>query len=131
MIDKNVNVKSKINIDDNSKVVYASSFGVGGNNEELRLIVINDKLVNNGDDVELINESDLQIVMNYNTAIKLNQLLNKYISQNKWFGYCFSSWKIKTKDFYIIIEIDDFEMIKVITAYSFNKARREREIERV
>lgn len=83
MIDKNVNVKSKINIDDNSKVVYASSFGVGGNNEELRLIVINDKLVNNGDDVELINESDLQIVMNYNTAIKLNQLLNKYISQNK------------------------------------------------
>ena len=83
MIDKNVNVKSKINIDDNSKVVYASSFGVGGNNEELRLIVINDKLVNNGEDVELINESDLQIVMNYNTAIKLNQLLNKYISQNK------------------------------------------------
>ncbi len=83
MIDKNVDVKSKINIDDNSKVVYASSFGVGGNNEELRLIVINDKLVNNGEDVELINESDLQIVMNYNTAIKLNQLLNKYISQNK------------------------------------------------
>lgn len=83
MIDKNVNVKSKINIDDNSKVVYASSFGVGGNNEELRLIVIKDKLVNNGEDVELINESDLQIVMNYNTAIKLNQLLNKYISQNK------------------------------------------------
>lgn len=83
VIDKNVTVKSKINIDDNSKVVYASSFGVGGNNEELRLIVINDKLVNNGEDVELINESDLQIVMNYNTAIKLNQLLNKYISQNK------------------------------------------------
>lgn len=83
MIDKNVDIKSKINIDDNSKVVYASSFGVGGNNEELRLIVINNKLVNNDDDVELINESDLQIVMNYNTAIKLNKLLNKYISQNK------------------------------------------------
>lgn len=83
MTGKNVDVKSKINIDDNSKVVYASSFGVGGNNEELRLIVINDKLVNNGDDVELINESDLQIVMNYNTAIKLNQLLNKYIRQNR------------------------------------------------
>ena len=38
--------------------------------------------------------------------------------------------KIKTKDFYIIIEIDDFEGIKVITAYSFSKDRREREIER-
>ncbi|MBQ9160159.1 MAG: hypothetical protein IJ122_02395 [Methanobrevibacter sp.] len=83
MIDKNVDIKSKINIDDNSKVVYASSFGVGGNNEELRLIVVNNKLVNDGDDIELINESDLQIVMNYNTAIKLNKLLNKYISQNK------------------------------------------------
>ena len=38
--------------------------------------------------------------------------------------------KIKTKDFYIIIEIDDFEGITVITAYSFSKNRREREIER-
>ncbi|MEE1134316.1 hypothetical protein [uncultured Methanobrevibacter sp.] len=83
MTDKNVDIKSKINIDENSKVVYASSFGVGGNNEELRLIVINNKLVNDGDDVELINESDLQIVMNYNTAIKLNKLLSKYIAQNK------------------------------------------------
>ena len=83
MIDKNVDIKSKINIDDNSKVVHASSFGVGGNNEEIRLIVINNKLVNAGDDIELINESDLQITMNYNTAIKLNKLLNKYIAQNK------------------------------------------------
>ena len=83
MTDKNVDIKSKINIDENSKVVYASSFGVGGNNEELRLIVINNKLVNDGDDVELINESALQIVMNYNTAIKLNKLLSKYIAQNK------------------------------------------------
>ena len=83
MIDKDVDIKSGINIDDDSKVVYASSFGVGGNNEELRLIVINNKLVNDGEEVELINESDLQIVMNYNTAIKLNKLLNKYISKNK------------------------------------------------
>ncbi|MBQ2665879.1 hypothetical protein [Methanobrevibacter sp.] len=83
MTDKNVDIKSKINIGDNSKVVYASSFGVGGNNEELRLLVINNKLVNNGDEVELINESDLQIVMNYSTAVKLNKLLNKYISLNK------------------------------------------------
>lgn len=38
--------------------------------------------------------------------------------------------KLKSKDLYIIIEIDDFERIKVITAYSFSKNRREREIER-
>lgn len=36
----------------------------------------------------------------------------------------------KSKDFYIVIEIDDFERIIVITAYSFSKRRREREIER-
>ena len=41
MIDKNVDIKSKINIDEDSDVIYASSFAVGGNNEELRLIVIN------------------------------------------------------------------------------------------
>lgn len=82
-MDENVSIKSKISIDENSKVVYASSFGVGGNNEELRLIVINNKLVNDGESIELVNESDLQIVMNYKTAIKLNQLLNKYIKQNK------------------------------------------------
>lgn len=83
MNEKDVNIKSKISIDDDSKVVHASSFGVGGNNEEIRLIVINNKLVNDGDDIELINESDLQITMNYNTAIKLNKLLSKHIAQNK------------------------------------------------
>ena len=83
MNDKNVGIKSKINIDEDSEVVYASSFGVGGNNEEIRLIVINNKLVNDGEDIELINESDLQIVMNYSTAIKLNKRLIKYIAQNK------------------------------------------------
>lgn len=38
--------------------------------------------------------------------------------------------KITSKDFYIKIEIDDYEKIKVITTYSFSKSRREREIER-
>ena len=83
VIEENVDIKSKINIKDDSKVVYASSFGVGGNNEELRLIVVNNKLVNDGDDIDLINESDLLIIMNYSTAIKLNKLLNKYIAKNK------------------------------------------------
>ncbi len=83
MSEENVDIKSKINIDEDSEVVYASSFGVGGNNEEIRLIVVNSKLVSEGEDIELINESDLQIVMNYSTAIKLNQLLNKYIAKNR------------------------------------------------
>ncbi|MBQ6098519.1 MAG: hypothetical protein IJL02_01480 [Methanobrevibacter sp.] len=38
--------------------------------------------------------------------------------------------KLKTKDFYIIIEIDDFEKITVKTVYSFSKMRRRRDNER-
>lgn len=36
----------------------------------------------------------------------------------------------KTMDLYIVIEIDDFEKITVITAYSFSSTRRQRENER-
>ena len=33
-------------------------------------------------------------------------------------------------DLYIIIVIDDFDNVEVLTVYSFNKMRRERDIER-
>lgn len=46
------------------------------------------------------------------------------------FKLIYSHEYIKSKDFYIVIEIDEFERITVITAYSFSKRRREREIER-
>lgn len=36
----------------------------------------------------------------------------------------------KNMDLYIIIEIDDYRNIKVITAYTFDKRRRERIVER-
>ena len=38
--------------------------------------------------------------------------------------------KNKNMDLYIIIEIDDYRNIKVITAYVFDKRRRERIVER-
>lgn len=37
--------------------------------------------------------------------------------------------KISTRDLYIIIEIDEFERVSIITIYSFDKRRREREKE--
>lgn len=37
---------------------------------------------------------------------------------------------IKTKDLYIIIEIDEFENITIKTAYSFSIKRRQRDYER-
>lgn len=67
-----------VKIDDDSKVVHASSFGVGGSNDEIRIIVCKKKLINEKDSFKLINESDLQITMNKETAIDLKNLLERY-----------------------------------------------------
>lgn len=67
----------KINID--SKVVYASSFGVGGSNDEIRILVCDKKLINDDDNFKLVNESELQIVMNKKTAKDLKNLLERYV----------------------------------------------------
>lgn len=50
-------------------------------------------------------------------------------SENR-FKLIYPDEKLKTKDLYIIIEIDDFEKITVKTAYTFSKSRRQRENER-
>ena len=43
---KEIQINSSINIKDESKVIHASSFGVGGDDEEVRLIIVNNKLIN-------------------------------------------------------------------------------------
>ncbi|MDO5832696.1 MAG: hypothetical protein Q4Q14_07630 [Methanobrevibacter sp.] len=50
-------------------------------------------------------------------------------SENR-FKLIYPHEKLKTKDLYVIIEIDDFEKITVKTAYTFSKSRRQRENER-
>ena len=75
---KEIQINSSINIKDESEVIHASSFGVGGDDEEVRLIIVNNKLINKNDNFELISESDLQIVMSPATAIKLNDMLENY-----------------------------------------------------
>ena len=68
-----------LKISEESKVVYASSFGVGGSEDELRVIVCDKKLISNGDEFKLINASDLQIIMDKQTACDLKNLLEQYI----------------------------------------------------
>lgn len=75
---KEIQINSSINIKDESEVIHASSFGVGGDDEEVRLIIVNNKLINKNDNFELISESDLQIVMSPSTAIKLKDMLENY-----------------------------------------------------
>lgn len=51
---------------------------MGGDDEEVRLIIVNNKLINKNDNFELISESDLQIVMSPATAMKLKDMLENY-----------------------------------------------------
>ena len=68
-----------VRINKGSKVVCASSFGVGGSNDEIRIIVCEKKLINDDNTFKLINESNLQVIMNKKTAMDLKNLLERYI----------------------------------------------------
>ena len=72
-------IKKGVRINPNCDIHYASSVGVGEDNDEIRLIFVNKKLVNNEDDIELVNESNLQVILNRNAAIGLKELLCKYL----------------------------------------------------
>lgn len=74
----NIPYDETVKINKDSKVVYASSFGVGGAEDEIRIIVCDKKLINEEDSFKLINESNLQLIMNKKTAIDLKNLLEKY-----------------------------------------------------
>ena len=75
----NIPQEDSVKINDESKFVYASSFGVGGADEEVRLIVCDKKLISDGDKFKLIKVSDLQIVMDKQTAYDLKNLLEQHI----------------------------------------------------
>lgn len=69
--------------------------------------------------------------LNYVNDCLINEIpfgINK-TSENR-FKLIYPHEKINTLDLYIIIEIDDFEQVSIITVYSFDKRRREREKER-
>ncbi len=76
---KDIPIKKGVRINPNSQLLYASSVGVGEDNDEIRLIFVNKKLVNNEDKIEMVNESNLQVILNKNAAIGLKDLLNQYL----------------------------------------------------
>ena len=67
-------------INPNSKVVTTSHIGVGGDDNEIMITLVNKKLNNDENrNLEIIHESDMQIILNKNTATELKNLLEKYI----------------------------------------------------
>lgn len=79
---ENVIIKKNMEIDPDSEIIYSSSVAVGGDEEEVRLILFNKKLASTEEGIEMITESDTQIVMNRSTAAKLKDLLSEYLKED-------------------------------------------------
>lgn len=81
MKNENIKVNKNMIIDSDSEIIYASSIGVGGDEEEIRLILFNKRLISNEEGMEIINESDTQIIINKSTARKLKELLTQQLNE--------------------------------------------------
>lgn len=79
MKNENIPVNKNMIIDPDSEIIYASSVGVGADDDEIRLILFNKRLISNGENIEVINESDTQIILNKTTALKLKELLEQHL----------------------------------------------------
>jgi len=81
MKNDSIQVNGNMIIDPDSELLYASSIGIGGDDEEVRLILFNKRLISNEGEMEIITESDTQIILNKTCARRLNQLLTQYLSE--------------------------------------------------
>ena len=79
---ENVIIKKNMEIDPDSEIIYSSSVAVGSDEEEVRLILFNKRLASTEEGIEMITESDTQIVMNRSTAAKLKDLLSEYLKED-------------------------------------------------
>ena len=79
MKNENISVNKNMIIDPDSEIIYASSVGVGADDDEIRLILFNKRLTSDGENIEVINESDTQIILNKTTALKLKELLKQHL----------------------------------------------------
>lgn len=79
MKNENIQVNKNMMINPDSELIYASSVGVGADDEEVRLILFNKRLTSDGENIEIINESDAQIILNKSAAFKLKELLDQHL----------------------------------------------------
>lgn len=76
----NIAINKNMMINSDSEIIYASSVGVGADNDEVRLILFNKRLTSDGENIEVINESNTQIILNKAAALRLKELLDDYLS---------------------------------------------------
>lgn len=77
MRNEKIPINKNMIIDPDSEIIYTSSVGVGADDEEVRLILFNKRLTSDGENIEIINESDTQIILNKSAAFKLKELLDQ------------------------------------------------------
>ena len=78
-MENNIAINKNMMINSDSEIIYASSVGVGADNDEVRLILFNKRLTSDGENIEVINESNTQIILNKSTALRLSELLDDYL----------------------------------------------------
>lgn len=78
-MNENIQINKNIIIDQDSELIYASSVGVGADDEEIRLILFNKRLTSDGENIEMLNESDTQIILTRTAAFKLKELLDQHL----------------------------------------------------
>lgn len=79
MKNENITINKNMIINPDSELIYASSVGVGADNDEVRLILFNKRLTSDGKNIEIINESNTQIILNKSSAFKLKELLDEHL----------------------------------------------------
>ena len=79
MKNENIQVNKNMIIGSDSELIYASSVGVGADDEEIRLILFNKRLISDGANIEIVNESNKQIILNKSAAFKLKELLDEHL----------------------------------------------------
>lgn len=80
MKNENIQINKNMIICPDSELIYASSVGVGADDDEVRIILFNKRLTSNGENIEIINKSNTQIILNRNTAFKLKELLDEHLN---------------------------------------------------
>ncbi|MBQ6630206.1 MAG: hypothetical protein IJH65_15500 [Methanobrevibacter sp.] len=81
MKNENIIVNKNMIINPDSEIIYSSSVGVGADDEEVRLILFNKRLTSYGENIEIINESNTQIILNKGAAFKLKELLDEHLKE--------------------------------------------------
>ena len=81
MENENPLVSKKMIIHPESDIIYSSSVGLGCDEDELRLILFNKRLISNGENIEIINESNTQIILSKSSAKKLKELLDEILTE--------------------------------------------------